>query len=77
MSVGQRFTVRIRRELGEVRPEAEQLEGRVFVFRRGWTIDAEDREEYAGEAAMIAYDPTYPKDAPGWIASGDLEPFAG
>jgi hypothetical protein len=66
-------TVRIRREIGkEVRPEAEQLEGKSYNFRFGWDMDETD--PYPGEAAMMPKDPTYPDDAPDWIASGDLIP---
>lgn len=69
----QRFIVRIRRDFSRaVRPEAEQLDGRTYTFRHGWLMDEGD--SYPGETAWIAYDPTYPADAPHWIASGDLEP---
>lgn len=63
--------VAIRRDLGrEVRPEAEQTDGRVYLFGYGWMM--EDDDPYPGEVAMIPEDPTYPADAPHWIASGDL-----
>lgn len=65
------FTVTIRHALGrEVRANAEQIDGKTFRFRFGWTMDADDA--YPGETAMLADDPTYPIDAPLWIASGDL-----
>ena len=58
----QRFTVRIRRDIGrEVRPEAEQLDGKTYTFT------------YPGEQAWLPRDSTYPVGAPPWIASGDLE----
>lgn len=63
--------VAIRRDIGrDVRPGAEQLDGRVFVFIYGWMM--EDDDPYPGEVAMIPDDPTYPVGAPHWIASGDL-----
>ena len=66
-----RFTVRIRRDIGrEVRPEAEQIDGKTYAFRFGWVMDADD--PYPGEEAWIAHDPTYPIEAPVWIARGDL-----
>ncbi len=67
-----RYRVKIRRHIGlQVKPEAEQIEGKVFNFTLGWNI--EDDELYPGEQAMIARDENYPNDAPGWISSGDLE----
>lgn len=67
----QRFTVRIRRDIGrEVKPEAEQLDGMTYDFRFGWLMDEGD--PYPGEDAWIPHDPAYPIDAPTWIASGDL-----
>jgi len=69
---GTPYSVRIRREIGrEVRPEAEQLDGKCFIFRLGWIMDEED--PYPGERAMIPNDFDWPADAPTWIASGDLE----
>lgn len=67
-----RYRVKIRRDIGrDVRPNAEQLDGKVFEFTASWVI--EDNEAYPGEMAMISRDPNYPKDAPPWIASGDME----
>lgn len=71
---GQPYTVVIRRDIGrEVRPEAEQVDGKVFVFRFGWMQD--DGDPYPDEAAMIPNDFDWPADAPMWIASGDLLPL--
>ena len=70
------YRVKIRRGLAEVRPNAEQLEGRVFFFREGWVITEEDSSIYASETAMLPITkegyPKYPEDGPIWIASGDL-----
>lgn len=67
-----KYRVNIRRELNDVKPEADQIDGKVYPFNRGWLID--DIPHYISEYAMI---PTmgcgYPEDAPIWIASGDLE----
>jgi len=66
-----RFTVRIRRDIGkEVKPGAEQLDGKTFAFRYGWEMDEDDK--YPGEIAWIADDTQWPDDAPVWIAGGDL-----
>lgn len=54
----------------DVKPEAEQVDGNVYLFRHGWVMD--DDDPFPGEIAWIAYDPAYPPDAPTWIASGDL-----
>lgn len=66
------FTICIRRD-GErpVRPEAEQLDGNLYKFTKGWVMDETD--PYPGEVAWIPDDPLYPDNAPIWIASGDLE----
>ena len=67
-----KYRVKIRRELNDVKPEAEQIDGNVYKFYIGWEID--DIEHYIGEMAMIpTRDCGYPEDAPIWIASGDLE----
>lgn len=66
-----RMTVKIRRDHGEVKPEAEQLDGRTFIFRFGWTLE-DDHSRYPNETAWLADDPSWPSDAPCWIASGDL-----
>jgi hypothetical protein len=67
----QQFRVCIRRDIGrEVKPEAEQIDGNVYWFEHGWVMYEDDL--YPGEIAWIADDETYPKDAPIWIASGDL-----
>jgi len=65
------FTVRIRRNYSRpVRPEAEQVDGKCYLFEEGWTMDSQD--PYPGEVAWIPCDPAYPRSAPTWIASGDL-----
>lgn len=67
------FRVRIRRgESWAVRPRAEQVDGKVWLFKYGWVF--EPHERYANEQAWIACDTRWPADAPHWIASGDLEP---
>ncbi len=68
------YLVKLRRNLGlKIRPEAEQLDGNVYSFQRGWLID-EGHGKYEGETAMIPIriHDSYPDDAPTWIASGDL-----
>jgi len=67
----------IRRELAEVRPEAEQLDGNIYWFSHGWVIEPNECELYEGENAMLPRDENYPSDAPTWLASGDLVPFLG
>lgn len=53
------YRVVIRRNLGpEIREEADKIDGLTFFFEPGWVI--EDRDEYAGEIAMLPRDPTYP-----------------
>lgn len=68
-----RYRVRVRRDLAELRPCAEQLDGRVFSFIEGWVMGEADTSIYVGETAMVPQDPNYPVGAPTWIASGDLE----
>ena len=71
------FRVQIRRYDGRrVKPEAEQVDGKVFMFRRLWDMDDDDRR-YPGETAWGEDDPAWPRDAPSWIASGDLEEVDG
>ena len=66
-----RFTVKIRRDfVRDVRDNAEQIDGKTFVFRFGWPM--EDDDPYPGEDAWIPEDDNYPRDAPHWLASGDL-----
>lgn len=66
------FTVHIRRNIGrEVKSGAEQIDGKTYMFRPGWVMDADD--PYPGEDAWIPDDQQYPTDGPAWIASGDLE----
>jgi len=68
-----KYRVNIRRDLAEVRPCAEQIDGKVFNFVVGWTMDGADTTIYIGEVAMIPHDDDYPTDGPNWVASGDLE----
>lgn len=67
-----RMTVKIRRDIGrDVKPGAEQIDGKTYWFRFGWLMDDED--PYPDEEAWWrADDPAYPVTAPLWIASGDL-----
>lgn len=67
-----KYKVTIRSDLAPLKPEAEQINGRVFEFIKGWTMDHDDTSLYIGEDAMIPRDDTYPLSAPIWIASGDL-----
>ena len=70
-----KYRVKLRRDLGlAIRPECEQVDGKVFWFYEGYTIDDIGRGQYWGEKAMVQNDTEYPEDAPFWIASGDLEP---
>ena len=71
--VGKPYLVKIRRNICSVKPEAEQIDGLVFVFRPGWVMDEEDTSIYIGETAMVPNDLDWPADAPAWVASGDLE----
>ena len=65
--------VKIRRNIGRgVKVEAESVDGKTYHFRYGWEMN--DDDPYPGEVAWIADDSNYPKDAPIWIASGDMEP---
>lgn len=66
-----RMTIKVRRDIGrDVKPEAEQIDGKTYLFRFGWLMDKDD--SYPREEAWIADDPNYPGTAPTWIASGDL-----
>jgi len=66
-------TVKIRRDLGmSVKPNAEQVDGKTFLFEKLWTMEP-DASMYPGEIAWGPRDERWPVDAPGWIASGDLE----
>lgn len=69
-----KMKVKIRRQKDwEVKPEAEQIDNQIYYFSRGWLIPDEDSSIYGGETAWIPYDENYPKNAPVWLASGDLE----
>lgn len=72
MKKGQ-YRVKIRQGLALVRPNALQLEGRVFTFSPWWVIEAEDSSIYVGETAMRPESANWPPGAPSWVASGDLE----
>ncbi len=63
--------VKIRRDFNglAIKPECEQLDGKIYNFYEGWQIDSGC---YKGEYAMVASDDTYPRGSPLWIASGDL-----
>jgi hypothetical protein len=64
-------TVRIRRNIGlQVKPEAEQLDGKRFLFEYGWPLE-DDHERYTGETAWLLQNA--PRGAPTWIADGDIE----
>ncbi len=70
----QKFKVHIRRGDGwEVKRNAEEIDGQIYEFIHGWLISNEDSKIYAGETAWIPQDHNYPRNAPIWIASGDLE----
>lgn len=70
-----RFRVKIRRGFGDgVKPEAEQIDGKEYLFTKGWGIED---GIYNGEIAWLAPYDDYPVDAPTWIASGDLEELGG
>lgn len=58
----------------EVKPEALQIDGKVFAFKAMYELTEDDTSIYVGETAMMPVDPSYPADAPTWIASGDLVP---
>lgn len=64
--------VRIRRDpkFGPVRPEAEQINGKIYFFKFGWE---DDTGRYSGEEIWVPCDTEYPLDAPLWIAAGDLQ----
>lgn len=71
-----KYLVKLRRgDCFKVKPEAEQLDGKVFYFCERWDISSEDTTlPIVGEKAMSPRlsDTSYPPDAPVWIASGDL-----
>lgn len=65
--------IRIRRELGPVKPECEALDGRVMWLSPLWRIEREDSSLYHGEVALQM---PVERDMPiGWIASGDVQPL--
>lgn len=57
----------------EVKPEAEELDGKIYEFREGWTIEEGDSSLYVGEKAMLfEIKEGEPRPKIGWVASGDL-----
>jgi hypothetical protein len=69
-----KYKVVIRKNPGGAGPEAEQIDGNVYEFQLGWVLEESDTSIYIGETAMVPDDPSYPKTAPSWVASGDLKP---
>lgn len=70
-----KFKVKLRRgDKFKVKPECEQIDGKVYEFTYGWIIEKSDSKLYAGETAWLCYDENYPLK--GWMASGDLIPVA-
>jgi len=67
-----KYLVKLRREIAPIKPECEQLDGKVFEFQKGWLIDVDENPMYAGEMAMIPRDVNWPLEAPAWVSSGDL-----
>ena len=68
-----KYKVKIRRgKTWIVRPEAEQIDNKVYNFEASWVMDEEDSSIYVGETVMLPRDDSYPKSAPAWVASGDL-----
>ena len=71
------YRVYIRKAIGDgIRPEAKNLEGKVFYFHVGYGIPDDDAR-YPGEWEMTSDDPLYAQITGGkilWIASGDLKP---
>jgi hypothetical protein len=63
-----------RSEKFKLKPSAAQLDGKEFYFRKAWPIGSDDSSIYAGEWAMMpcVTDGNYPREAPAWIATGDL-----
>jgi len=62
----------IRRNIGlKVRPEAENIDGKIYTFVVAWMQG--DSDKYPNEYALMPHDKTYPKDAPKWISEGDLK----
>lgn len=71
-------TVKLRRgEDWKVKSECERVDGVESGFTAGWRMTKEDTSIYVGEWAMIPRNwwpwQNWPKEGPGWIASGDLE----
>jgi hypothetical protein len=67
----QQMKVQLRNDW-KIKPEALQINGKVFKFIPMHELTEDDTSIYVGETAMMAVDPSYPDDAPSWIASGDL-----
>lgn len=66
------YKVSVRRgaDWPDVKPEAELVDGKVYYFTFLWEIED---GIYKGEFAMQSNETAYPRKAPAWIASGDLE----
>jgi hypothetical protein len=66
------FQVKLRRsEKYQVKPNAEQIDGRTFQFVHRFIVD---EGLCKGEAAwMPDYNSDYPPDAPAWVSEKDLE----
>ena len=72
------FRILIRRGSDwKVKKDAEEVDGKVYMFGTGWKITAADSGIYVGETAMIPFDENWPDSAPTWIASGDLVEVGG
>jgi hypothetical protein len=68
------YLIKLRRDIAEVKPRAEKLDGMVAKFYPAWGIDD---GVYNGEWAMRwadlnQEDWALKNDAPLWVASGDL-----
>jgi hypothetical protein len=55
--------------------DALAIEKKVYNFDEGWEITENDNPVYVGQTAMFPFDSRWPKEAPGWIASGGLTPI--
>ena len=65
--------VKLRRNIPgrHVKKEAEQIDGKSFLFTFAWRMNEDD--PYPGEIAFMPFDiKSWPYGAPAWIASGDL-----
>jgi len=70
--MSQKFRVKLRRGAGwEVKPNAEQLDGKIYLFTTGFVI--EDSSIYEGEMAFIPADENYPLGCGAFGLPGDLQ----